>query len=332
MSAVARKRSCHRHHDAPYVVSCAECGFPLCDACWTHSSNGSPWCVTCSTEVTTRSFRRWSWALTFFLLLAGVAVVGWRADAFDHAYGLIAFGALGGTGVLLYLVSRAVSSGPAHPVSLRRLEGLPPERPVAAAHPYRARLRQAGMRVVPRVSGKVATLFALVSLGLCAVLFPTVLKLPRWVEAEVVLGAWWAALALVLGVLLYRGIKVADDFRFRLNPFGQRDKGSSSLWSDLPGCVDVGTVDAEGCLVVLGVAVVLAALAGASFLVAEVVLPMVFMGCYWLLHRAIGRVANDRHGCEGNLARASLWGALWATLYVAPLALAVWGLHRGWPR
>jgi hypothetical protein len=334
MSAAAKKpRSCSRHHATPALVFCSQCGFPLCDMCWTHSNHGSPWCVTCTTEVTTRSFRRWSWALTFSLLSAGVAVVGWRIDAFAHAYGFWGLGVIGGAGVWLYLVSRAAAGGPAVELSLRTHEEAPPDQPVAAAHPYRARLRQLGMRVVPRVSGKVATLFALLSLGLCAVLFPTVLKLPRWVEAEAVLGAWWATLALVLGVLLYRGIKIADDFRFRLNPLGKRDdEGSANFLSDLPGCFDPGISDAEGCVALLVVLVALAALVGASFLIAEIVLPMVFMGCYWLLHRAIGRVANDRHGCEGSLARASLWGAIWATLYVAPLALVVWGLHQVWPR
>src|SRR5262245_47653413 len=56
-------RSCHAHHDAEMVITCSQCGFPLCDACWTHTRKGAPWCVTCTTEAT-RSFRRWSWAVT----------------------------------------------------------------------------------------------------------------------------------------------------------------------------------------------------------------------------------------------------------------------------
>jgi hypothetical protein len=332
--AAPKARSCHRHHDAGEAVACAQCGFPLCDACWTHVHAGAPWCATCATEATTRSFRRWSWAVTFFALSAGATVLAWRSSALADSHVAVVIGAVVGLGVAVYLVYRAASGDGGPEVSLRGTEAAPPSERAAAAHPYRARLRHMGMRVVPRVSGKVATLLGLLSMGLCAVLFPTLLRLPRWVEAEAVLGAWWATLAVSLAVLLYRGIHVADDFRFRLKPLGGSSGkgGGSSGFPDFGGCADVGGADAEGCLVGLVVIVALAALLGASFLVAEIVLPVLFMGCYWLLNRAIGRVANDRHGCEGKIGRATLWGALWATLYVAPLALAVWGLHRAWPR
>jgi hypothetical protein len=43
--------------------------------------------------------------------------------------------------------------------------------------------------------------------------------------------------------------------------------------------------------------------------------------------RAIGRVSNDRHGCEGNALRAVGWGALWAAIYVAPLAIVVGAVY-----
>lgn len=325
-----KARSCHRHHDAGEVVACAQCGFPLCDACWTHVHADAPWCATCATEVTTRSFRRWSWAVTFFALSTGAAVLAWRSSKATDTHVSIVLGALVGLGVLVYLVYRAMSGEAEAEVSLRGTESAVPSGPArTAAHPYRARLRHMGMRVVPRVSGKIATLLGLLSMGLCAVLFPTLLKLPRWVEAEVVLGTWWATLALALAVLLYRGVHVADDFRFRLKPF--TSSSSKSGIGDLGGCADIGGVDAEGCLLGLIVIAALVTLLGASFLIAEIVLPMMFMGCYWLLNRAIGRVANDRHGCQGKLGRATLWGALWATLYVTPLAFAVWGLHRAWP-
>jgi hypothetical protein len=41
----------------------------------------------------------------------------------------------------------------------------------------------------------------------------------------------------------------------------------------------------------------------------------------------LARVANDFHGCTGNLLRSLRWGAVWATLYTAPLALLVLAGH-----
>ena len=61
--------------------------------------------------------------------------------------------------------------------------------------------------------------------------------------------------------------------------------------------------------------------------VVELALPLVFFLMYGLFMRAIGRVANDRHGCEGALARSAGWGLGWATLYVAPIAALTWALH-----
>ena len=42
----------------------------------------------------------------------------------------------------------------------------------------------------------------------------------------------------------------------------------------------------------------------------------------------LARVANDRHGCEGDVPRALAWGGLWAAVYTAPTAGVVWVLHR----
>jgi hypothetical protein len=42
----------------------------------------------------------------------------------------------------------------------------------------------------------------------------------------------------------------------------------------------------------------------------------------------LARVANDRHGCEGDVPRALAWGGLWAAVYTAPIAGVVWVLHR----
>jgi hypothetical protein len=83
----------------------------------------------------------------------------------------------------------------------------------------------------------------------------------------------------------------------------------------------------EGCAAVLvGLALVVVALAAAWFVVA-VVLPAVFSLVYWLLLRALTRVARDNRGCAGRLAPSVAWGALWSAVYIAPLALDMWGVH-----
>mgnify|MGYP007037395642 FL=1 len=77
----------------------------------------------------------------------------------------------------------------------------------------------------------------------------------------------------------------------------------------------------------LALAIVLSLALGAAWVLVELALPLVFFLMYWLFMRAIGRVANDRHGCEGSLARSLGWGLGWATVYVAPIALVTWALH-----
>ena len=60
---------------------------------------------------------------------------------------------------------------------------------------------------------------------------------------------------------------------------------------------------------------------------------LLFLGLFLIpvvavvLRGMLARVVNDRHHCEGNLFLASVWGAIWATVYTGPLALVVWGVH-----
>lgn len=323
-------------------MSCQRCGFPLCNECWTHVQASQPWCISCATEVTTRKVRRWSWAVSFLALAVGTCVVAWRSRALadDHAY--IVFGAIGAAAVFFYLVHRAWSDKETAEVTLRTVEE-PAELAASpgADHPYRARFRNVAMRAVPRVSGAQATILMLASLALCAVAFPAALRIPRWLEIEVVVGAWWAVLATVLCFLLYKGLRIADDFRFTLRREGADPKKSDASttrkpgksWLDPSGCADPGGCsDVEGCGAIVVIGLALAVGVGATWLVAEFAVPVFFAASYLLLTRALARVANDRHDCTGNLGRALGWGVLWATVYVLPLAVAVWGIHAVWKK
>jgi hypothetical protein len=174
-----------------------------------------------------------------------------------------------------------------------------------------------------------------------AVLLPATLRLPRWLEAELVLGLWWLIVMAVTTTLLYRGFRLRDDFVYfapwdrpsapseasgeKLASSPKRG-GKTGSWLDGISPLD-GLADAEGCLVLLA-GIVFAGLAlGAAWVLVELALPVIFLFMYALFMKAIGRVANDKHDCQGALSRSLGWGAFWATVYVVPIALIAWLLH-----
>jgi hypothetical protein len=177
-----------------------------------------------------------------------------------------------------------------------------------------------------------------------AVLLPVSLHWPRWVEAEVVLGAWWLIVGTTLVVLLFRGFRLKDDWVYfapwetppgstRAAKAGGGGSGCSSTGLEgctpdgCDGCSGIGDAG-EAIVVVIAAAVALAVTFGAVWLFVEFAMPIVFLLMYTLIHRAISRVANDRNGCEGNLLKSIGYGALWATVYLTPLALVTFALHR----
>jgi len=64
-----------------------------------------------------------------------------------------------------------------------------------------------------------------------------------------------------------------------------------------------------------------------SLVVIEVLIPGVAFALYWLTRGMLAQVTNSHRRCEGKFIKSLAWGALWATVYNAPLALAVWGIH-----
>lgn len=268
----------------------------------------------------------------------------WRSSALAEDRDHVVFGAIAAAVVFVLLVIRALKKNGAPDVALRTVEEQVPDPDAALqkpAHPYRARARNAVMRAVPRVSGTQATLLVLVCLGLCSVAFPAAMHLPRWLEVEAVLVAWWGVFSAVLSFLLFKGLRIADDFRFTLRRPGADPKTSAasttrkskSSWLDPSGCTDVGGCsDVEGCGAAVVIVIMIGLAAGATWLVAELVVPLFFAASYLLLTRALARVANDKHECAGSIKRSIGWGAVWATVYVLPIAAAVWGIHAMWRR
>jgi hypothetical protein len=166
---------------------------------------------------------------------------------------------------------------------------------------------------------------------LTAVLIPMALRLPRWIEFELVLAAWSAIWLAVLTRILYTGQRVADDHQMRepRNWFAsdqakqQERKGDADrawwdgfLWGTL-------WVDGDAVLIVLGLFFLL----GLIWVLFEVAIPVLLFLLYFVTRGMLARVVNDRHHCRGRLGRALGWGLVWSTVYTAPLAAAVWFIH-----
>jgi hypothetical protein len=194
------------------------------------------------------------------------------------------------------------------------------------------------IRRAPPLSGRLTALALMLCFVFTALAAPFAMHLPKWLEAEIVLGVWWVVWAIALSVILYRGTRVSDDHRFSpsisLGDLGgggrtKRSSSSSSGTGFFDGLSGVGDLadGGEGCLYVIGALL----LAGAALLVAwllvELIVPTLFTLAYLLLIRALQVVTNDRHGCKGIPVRSAGYGSLWATIYILPLVVVVLIVH-----
>src|SRR5262245_36989122 len=66
---------------------------------------------------------------------------------------------------------------------------------------------------LPRVSGVRSFFALLLCMGVTALVVPMALKLPAWIEAETVIGVWWAIWCVALTLFLYNGWLVTHDFQ-----------------------------------------------------------------------------------------------------------------------
>ena len=316
-------------------VACANCRRLLCDACFRFRAGDAPACARCAYEIVTRPKRRRSLAIAFALTTWGV--VAWAARHFgvhDDLY-LFVLAALLGP-VVAVAIALPTFLGQPKSVERRDEDEAPVESVVieGGGSPFRAHARRIVLAASPRVSGTATAVIVGGSLIASAVLLPVSVHWPRWVEAEVVLGAWWLIVGTTLIALLYRGFRLKDDWVYfapwETPPAPRSTKAGepTSLASDKPksggggcgsldnsgcfldgcdgGCSGIG--DGEGAIVVVLVAVALAIAFGAMWLFVEFALPVIFLLMYTLIHRAIARVANDRNGCENDLLKSLGYG------------------------
>jgi hypothetical protein len=331
---------CEAHADRAAIARCGGCGEALCGACFRFTVDGAPSCGRCAYEASTRRSRRVSLAVVFFGLGAGLGT--WASLRFalweePIVATVIALLVLGVTAYLAWSglheeAPEVVPREEDEPTEPMRFEEDTTRAPRARTAPYRMAARRVVRAITPRVSARTTGLVLLTAFGVSALLVPSAVHLPRWLEAELVLAAWWAIVGSTLTTLLFCGYRVRDDYahflpgalRLRREGKGRGEgKGLPDL-TGLDGCGDLG----EGCVgVVIGGVLVVAAL-GLAWLVVELVLPVAFLLAYGLFLAAIARVANDRHGCEGSLGRSLFWGFGWASVYLGPLALLVALVHH----
>ncbi len=327
--------ACRDHPQVAALARCATCDRLLCDECYRFRLDERPACARCAYESATRTQRRVSFASAFVCITWGGALWATRRwDLWDeHAVELTLFGVAS-----LFVAGIIVRTARgAHQPTLEnrdRDEHAPPELD-HRGNVFRANARRVLLAASPKVSGRATAMVLIASLAAAATLLPASMKLPRWVEVEAVLAAWWVIVTATLVVLLYRGFRLRDDWVY-LSPWNRPAaepsadaKPPSRAWRLADGCSFDGCsgIDGEGFAVVLLILGALSAGLVASWVFVELLMPVAFLLMYWLFMRAIGRVANDRHGCEGRGLAALGWGSLWATLYVAPIALLTWVFH-----
>jgi hypothetical protein len=170
-----------------------------------------------------------------------------------------------------------------------------------------------------RVSRKPIACVIALCLIVSAVLLPVAFKLPKIAEAEMVMGAWWLVWVAVLTWLLFRGDSIDDDADWIGNAGGRTR--SWLEWFDLP--VDAGCALDEGCATI-GLAILAFLLLGLAFLLLiEFFVPAIAILLFLSIGGMLARAVNDNHHCEGRFGLSLLWGSIWATVYVGPVAALV---------
>ncbi|HBQ16131.1 MAG TPA: hypothetical protein DEF51_35030 [Myxococcales bacterium] len=294
----------------------------MCGACWTHRVDEEPWCPSCVAVL--EQPVSWLAYAAGAVLAIGLSWIGLARLPSPARWIALGIGVSIVSLTAWRLRRRAASRRAGFVAQVRAPDSEPPRGPPMGYRQGRAPLR--ARRLAPPVSGSLTALIVGSTMALTAFAFPSLLQLPRWLELELVIALWWGVWTLTFVILLYRGWRVARDLAptgairapARVAP-GSRSGSSRWTWAD----VFAGALDLDGCLVVLAVA----AAFGVAFVIAELILPMLLTGAYWLIVRGLTSVANDDHGCERSWPRALAWGALWSTAYTAPLAALVWLGH-----
>ena len=322
MNRAIRSR-CAAHADSRAVARCRRCDLALCDQCFRLLADGVPCCDACAMEISAGPPSRWPFAIAFLGMSLAICIAGVRLEGEDPTLLLWIPTALIAlvTTVVIGLSGKSERTAPPATLSEREVDSEPsPALLRPATSPYRTRLSRVARRIVP-LSGRSTAAVMTAAFALSAVVLAVGMKQPAWIEAELVLGVWWLGIAGLLAWLLFTGRRLALDYRLKLGRDeggGDQEPSAKPKWTEAVGCADLGCFG-EAIVIVL----LLAVAALGAWLLVEVVLPVVVFAVYYFVTRAIGRVARDDHGCQGDLPRALLWGAAWSAVYVVPIAVLI---------
>lgn len=343
---------CDTHPEVKALAPCSRCGRPFCNECLPSLIDGLVGCAGCAAMERAQKGRPWGFAG------AVLVATGLGSFAFAQAeikrtgepswalYGMAALISIGFAG---FIVSRKRTGLRVEP---RDTSEVSDEEARDAAGPYRQMARRSVVRRLPPVLGRLTAFTLLMCLLWSSLAAPFALHLPRWVEAELVLGVSWIAWVLVLTFVLHRGARVSDDHRFgpslwflkkkekdaaptqpkkkrgKKEKKGSASSGGGSWFDGLSGIGDLsGLGDAgEGCLFIVGAIILAGGAVLMAWLLVELVIPALFTLAYLLIIRAIKLATND-DSCKDDLPRAFGRGALFATLYMGPLIALVVLVH-----
>src|SRR5688572_17607926 len=180
----------------------------MCGECWLQVVDDKAFCQDCVALI--RQPVSALLPIGAATLAVGALALTARALPFDPyiAWGAAAAGAAMAIVAAWRITRRANARRAARTVGAR--PPLPPA-PEVRGHPFRGAARRIGRRVAPPVSAGMAVFVIGAALVLTGALLPGALDLPRWLEIEVVLLAWWLLMTVTLTVLLYRGWRIARD-------------------------------------------------------------------------------------------------------------------------
>jgi hypothetical protein len=198
---------CDEHPDLKSAAICASCDRGLCADCWAANVDGAPTCAAC-VPLLTRAVPPVVPVAGAAVALVVIARVAW---IFRDGGAWIWVGA-GIAAGLAVASARRLTARANEKRAARAVEERPPSPPAGGSHhPYRGAMRRAARRLAPPVSAPAAVAIVGGALVVIAAALPGAMRLPRWIELEAVLAAWWLVWTVTFAVLLYRGWRVAGD-------------------------------------------------------------------------------------------------------------------------
>lgn len=316
----------------------------MCDRCFRFFITARPACVRCAHELATRRARRAS--LGVLVLLAGVYAGVLLVRSAPHR--ALPFGIGAGIVLVSTLLGLFIAgTGRFRDASLR----VEPREPGQLGSDgtdgsvWLARMRRVVATVAPETSAQGTAWIVCVAVLLSALSFPMAFQLPMFVEVELVILVTYLLVAATLTRILYRGTVLEDDHVFIApqSPLADVDPKAEARPSMLERYMPGGNTDPSGCepacasgceegafvgIVIIVAMVAVFLLLSLAWVVVEIALPLVFVLAYELVLAAVRHASRDKHDCRGKLAPSLLYGASYAALYLAPVAIATWLLHR----